>query len=102
MEHLTNRKRSLIAWLVSLGLALLILGGCTPAATLHELDERAANAPSAETTVPPAQQDESFSFDESDFSQIPAYTGEDYILLNDGVPSFTERGAQRCRRHGSI
>lgn len=90
MEHLTNRKRSLFTWLVSLGLALLILGGCTPAATLHELDERAANAPSAETTVPPAQQDESFSFDGSNFSQIPTYAGEDYILLNDGVPSFTE------------
>lgn len=90
MEHLTNRKRSLFAWLVSLGLALLILGGCTPAATLHELDERAGNAPSAETTAPPAQQDESFSFDGSDFSQIPAYTGEDYVLLNNGVPSFTE------------
>lgn len=80
-ESLTTqrmRTRSLGSMLVAALLALLMLSGC------------AANEPTSDEISPIASAPAASVFETDSLDDIPAYFGEDYIVLNDNQPEFTE------------
>ena len=89
MEHSTNKTRSALGSVVtlftSIALALTLLGGCaTPA----------QQASPEQTAIAPYAQEQTQASDQSssptDLSEVPDYSGQDYIVLNDDRPTFSD------------
>ncbi len=97
-------KRSLAIAALLLSLVLL-LGGCTPDASLLQTREDSTvkgtmTLPSSQETLEETDDKEEPSFSEHSASSgdglvlpqtIPEYSGEIFILLNDNIPSFSEK-----------
>lgn len=89
MEHPTSKTRSAlgsaIALFASIALALTLLGGCTAPAQQGS-PESAPSAPYTQEQIQASDQSSS----PTSLSEVPDYSGQDYIVLNDNRPTFTE------------
>lgn len=89
MEDPTNKARStlgsIVALFASIALALTLLGGCTTPAQ-QASPESTASAPCAQEQTQAGEQSSS----SADLAEVPDYSGQDYIVLNDDRPTFSE------------
>lgn len=89
MEDPTNKARStlgsIVALFASIALALTLLGGCTTPAQ-QASPESTASAPCAQEQTQTGEQSSS----SADLAEVPDYSGQDYIVLNDDRPTFSE------------
>lgn len=89
MQEKTSLKRSLFAAIASFCLVLLVLGGCTAVPEQNTPEASSASTPTATQTHSGSEIGAAV-----DLSEVPDYSGADYIVLNDGEPAFTEEERQ--------